>query len=553
MATKKTKPKSKTSGGTKRAAIYVRVSTEKQAEKVSPEAQEADARDMCGRQGYIVTEVYRDTEKYRANGRLVEPSGTRHDRPQLKRMLRDADAGLFDVIIAWREDRLYRGVNRAMLEISERVKSKVIEVELVKEHYDPAIAEVKAWAAGIELQARRDRTAMGVSARLAAGKVWFSNPPYGYDYDKATGHLVVNSTETRWVRLIWQWYAKGASVKTIQQRLIAAGAQQKGVTSRKHVWSFSPIRGILKRDGYCTGQTVISRDDTEYNISIPPIIDQHTYEAVKDRLASYKAYPSGNLQQNTIAAGKVYCAVCHCRMSVIKKHSRPATGKRYIYSYYQCNSVAHGTSTANCHKYLPTTHADTEIWRKVWDALSQPELLEAKINERIAQLQTEHADAQSDCDHLQGKLDELSLKRQQVIAWALAKIISEDDLQMQLTALDWQAAALQKELAEAALLTGDRASQLRMIADDLRAKVEVGRELLALADPTSEQLQDIFDFKRTVIQALVTRADINADKSITVHLVFSNGPRGAEVLPISDTPSKWQLTDRQNVLIALTL
>ena len=31
--------------GTKRAAIYVRVSSEKQAEKVSPEAQETDARD----------------------------------------------------------------------------------------------------------------------------------------------------------------------------------------------------------------------------------------------------------------------------------------------------------------------------------------------------------------------------------------------------------------------------------------------------------------------------------------------------------------------------
>jgi hypothetical protein len=80
MSTKaKTK---KQSHSTMRAAIYIRVSSERQADKVSPEAQEHDARELCERQDYIVTGVYRDTEKYRANGRLVEPSGTRHDRPQ---------------------------------------------------------------------------------------------------------------------------------------------------------------------------------------------------------------------------------------------------------------------------------------------------------------------------------------------------------------------------------------------------------------------------------------------------------------------------------------
>jgi hypothetical protein len=225
-------------------------------------------------------------------------------------------------------------------------------------------------------------------------------------------------------------------------------------------------------------------------------------------------------------------------MSVVKKHSGRSAGKKYVYAYYQCNSIAHGTSAAECHKYTPVTTPDAEIWRKVWEAISDPELLEAKINERIAQLQAEHADAQGDCDHIQSELDELTMKRQQAIAWALNRTINEADLQMQLAALDWQAAALQHELAEAALLTGDRASQLRAIADDLQSKVEVGRELLALDNPTPEQQQDIFDFKRTVIQTLVTRAEINADKSITVHLVFTDRPHAAESLPISEASSK---------------
>ena len=538
MATQTTKAK-KQAHGTKRAAIYVRVSSEKQAEKASPEAQEADARALCERQGYSVTEVYRDTEKYRVNGRMVEPSGTRQDRPQFKRMLRDADADLFDVIIAWREDRLYRGVNRAMLEISERVKSKAITVELVKEHYDPAIAEVKAWAAGVELQARRDRTAMGVTARLMAGKVWYSNPPYGYDYDKQAGQLAVNESEAYWVRLIWQWYAEGASVKTIQKRLITAGAQQKGVTSRKYVWSLDSIRRILNRDGYYTGQTIIRRDGTEYFLSMPPVIDEGIYQAVKDRLARYKAYPSGNYQQYALAAGKVFCQSCNRRMSVIKKYSRGGGGsKKYNYYYYMCNSIAHGTSAADCRKYQLVANTDAEIWRKVWEAMSEPEVLEAKINERIAQLQAEHTDAQGDFDRTQGNLNELTLKRQQVIAWALNKIISEDDLQKQLAALDWQAAELQKELTAAALLTGDLASQLQAIADDLRERVEVGRELLAVENPTPEQQRATFEFKRTIIQALVIQAEINGDKSVTVHLVAGKGPRADDLLSVGDRPSK---------------
>ena len=31
-------------------------------------------------------------------------------------------------------------------------------------------------------------------------------------------------------------------------------------------------------------------------------------------------------------------------------------------------------------------NTDAEIWRKVWEAMSRPEVLEAKINGRIAQL-----------------------------------------------------------------------------------------------------------------------------------------------------------------------
>lgn len=473
MTKQRAKTQKQTQHGVKRAAIYVRVSSEKQAEKVSPETQENDARERCKQLDYLVIEVYADTERYRINGRLVEPSGTRHDRPQFKRMLSDIDAGKIDVIVAWREDRLYRGVNRAMLEISERVKSGTVEVELVKEHYDPAIAEVKAWAAGVELQAKRDRHMMGVAGRLAAGKAWGFTPPYGYDYDKATESWVINEDEAQWARRVWQWFGEDVSIRQIRQRLITAGVKQKGKKPRRHVWSFSSIRKILDRDEYYTEEVIVKWDGIEYKIAVPPVIDRAIYQAVKDRLARYKSYPAGNKKQYFLAAGLVYCQACGLRMALVVYKKR--NGK--VHRYYRCSGLYADLSGPGCAGHVNLIKADEEIWRKVWDAISNPEVLEVKINAEIERLQAERADAQGDCDMIQSKLDEIAMKRQQAIAWALNNVISEDDLKMQLAGFDWQVASLQHELAEAALLTGDHESKLRAIADDLCAKVEVGREL----------------------------------------------------------------------------
>lgn len=172
----------------------------------------------------------------------------------------------------------------------------------------------------------------------------------------------------------------------------------------------------------------------------------------------------------------------------------------------------------------------------IWEAISDPEKLEAKINARIVELQADRADAQGDCDQIQAKLGEISFKRQQAIAWALAKIISEDDLKMQLAGFEWQAASLKHELAEASLLTGNREAKLRAIADDLRSKTEVGRDLLALENPTAEQQAGIFDFKRTIIQGLVTKIDAQPDKTMTVKLEIQDD--SSEDLSISEVLSK---------------
>jgi len=207
----------------KKAGIYIRVSSERQAEKVSPEAQENDCIERCENLGYQVEDIYRDIEKYRIGNKLVEPSGTRADRPGFKRMLADAYSGRIDLIVAWREDRLYRAF-RPMLDFLDCLEETDIDVELAKETFDKRITPVKAWAAKMELDAKHDRFIMGVAGRLRKGGVWLSNPPYGYDYTE--GELLVNDEEAEWVRLIWRWFGDGDTIPEIRQRLITGGAKQ---------------------------------------------------------------------------------------------------------------------------------------------------------------------------------------------------------------------------------------------------------------------------------------------------------------------------------------
>src|SRR5262245_54764835 len=82
----------------KRAAIYVRVSTDKQ----TVENQIRALREIAERRGWEVVEEYHDAGISGAKGR--------DQRPGLDRMLKDASRRRFDVVMAWAIDRLGRSL-----------------------------------------------------------------------------------------------------------------------------------------------------------------------------------------------------------------------------------------------------------------------------------------------------------------------------------------------------------------------------------------------------------------------------------------------------------
>jgi len=258
-------------------AIYVRTSSEHQGEKASPDEQESECRALAQQNNLIVYKIYRDTEKYRVKGRLVDPSGTRVDRPQLLELQKDAAAGRFGYMIAWREDRLYRSM-RAMLTVLDTIQDHHIQVLLARETFDPMMAPLKAWVASMELKGMRERMSMGVKARLRNGKANTGQDRYGY---RRNGEIIeIVEEEARWVRKVFEWYNQGVKLMEIRRRLIEARAPQKGSTRlRKIEWAVTSIQSILQAaDAYYRGVKKQSRDGEVFEIPAPPIIDSKTYE-----------------------------------------------------------------------------------------------------------------------------------------------------------------------------------------------------------------------------------------------------------------------------------
>lgn len=502
----------------KRAAIYVRVSDEERGkgEEMSPVRQESDCRELCDRQGYLVVDVYKDIERYRVNGKgkLHQPSGTRSDRPEFNRMLSDIDNGKIDLVIAQREDRLYRGANLAMLEINERVKQKIVNIELARDFYHPHMAGGKAWAADIELRAKHERLVMGVTGRILRGKVWNNSPPYGYK--RVDGIYIVNEEEAYWIRKIWKWYAEGESYNAINKRLIAEGAPRR--KAKKRPWEVSVISRILHDDKLVTGERVINWDSKVYTFKVAPIVtDENIIVAVTKRLANHKSYPASNMKAQALIAGLCYCKACNARMSAGSKLAKRANGEKVRRPRYECPMPHQRAAFDGCAKSVAIPKIDGEVWQRLWELFADPVEFERRLEARIAALREQEANAGETCEKLNNRLAEIGLQRQWVITMARKGIITEDDMGTQLGALEIERLGLERELSEKSLLVGGKAERLIEVAQIYRERVMHGFETINEPPIDEEDARKKFELKKKYAQSLVTRVEIAEDKTVKVY------------------------------------
>ncbi len=197
-----------------RAASYIRVSTEKQAEedRVSLGEQQKDIATYCESKGYTIVKKYQDVG-----------SGASKRRPSFQQLLRDTQDDVFDVIICWKSDRLSRGLYPAAA-LSEALEGTDIALESVKDTIDRNTFDIMAVVGKIELQNIRERMQMGYRGRVSRGKIT-GTPKFGYANED--GLPVIAEQEAITVRRIFQDYLEGHACQPIADNLNLEGVPTK--------------------------------------------------------------------------------------------------------------------------------------------------------------------------------------------------------------------------------------------------------------------------------------------------------------------------------------
>lgn len=314
-----------------RAAIYRRTSTERQGERVSPEAQLAECQAHAKTQGYTVTAVYTDTERYRSRGKMVEPSGTRLDRPDFQRMLTDARAGLFDVIIAWKEDRLYRGVKPAVL-VGDLLEETPVRVELVKETFDHRMLYIKAAIGRLEMQSIHERTEMGRHERVARGLHHGGRVPRGYTAVKGHGGRTVGYV----INPTWRPFFDQLARLFLERRSyddIGVCLGLNPATGRR--WLPGSVRHLVENSFYRgrieAGYTVKGREVEVFPGLHEPMWDVPTCAALERELTRRHALAhSAPRSRDNLFSGLARCGLCGAPLaSNTGVHHGPRGTSRY--------------------------------------------------------------------------------------------------------------------------------------------------------------------------------------------------------------------------------
>jgi site-specific DNA recombinase len=164
-------------------------------------------------------------------------SGKDDKRPGLESLRRDAKAGYFEKVIVWRLDRLARNL-RLILEIEAELREQDISLFSMKEMVDTSTSFGKhlfmmlGLIAEWERESIIERTKTGRLQRYKEGHWAGGSSPFGYDYNRDTKNLVINESEAKTIRKIYDLCSLGKSLKSIADQLNTELIRPRGKTGK---------------------------------------------------------------------------------------------------------------------------------------------------------------------------------------------------------------------------------------------------------------------------------------------------------------------------------
>lgn len=328
------------------AAIYTRVSTSDQVrEGHSLEEQKRRLIKLCEANDYEIYDVYTDAG---ISGKSTE------NRPQYQKMMADMRKGKFNLILAFKMDRISRDILDFEMFFRE-IKKYKCDIELLNDKIDThsangmMIARVLGAFCQFEREVIRERTLVGVESAVNKGH-FGGKPPLGYmkmgNKDSKEKVWSINDEESEMVREIFELCLRGKTCFQISNHMrekypnVVACSRTDKVTNEKRIiyrtWTDASISVILNNKSYMGvyehRKRVKDKNIIEIHGKVPQIISEEIFNECQENLR--RNGRNYYREKNYLFMQKLRCPKCGKVLAC--NGTRKTNGKDYL--YYKCHN-----------------------------------------------------------------------------------------------------------------------------------------------------------------------------------------------------------------------
>jgi site-specific DNA recombinase len=519
------------------AAIYARVSSERQATAQTIASQLAALRERVAADGCTLPEAM----QFLDDGY----SGTTLVRPALERLRDLVAAGAVDRLYIHSPDRLARKYAYQVLLVEEFRRTGVevifLNRELGRSPEDDLLLQVQGMMAEYERAKIVERHRRGKLHAARAGVVnVLAGAPYGYRYiDKHAGggqaRYEILPDEARVVRQVFDWVGRDRlTIGEVCRRLTQAGERTR---TGRTVWERSVVGGILHNPAYqgsaAFGKTRQGplrprlraqrgrplqprRATADYGvpasewlpIPVPALVDTGVFAAVQEQLQDNRRHARQSRRgARYLLQGLVQCQQCGYAFYGKPISRTAAKGKTRTYAYYRClgtDAYRFGGERVCTNPQVRTDLLDLTVWREVSGLLAHPERVAEEYQRRLQAPTSGTRQAQATLETQIGKVRQGVAR---LIDSYAEGLLEKHEFEPRITRLRQRIAALEEQrqqlLDEAAVQT-----ELRLIIgrlEDFATQIDTGLE-------EADWLR-----KREMIRALVKRVEVTQEQ---VNVVF---------------------------------
>ena len=281
------------------------------------------------------------SERYDDNGF----TGSNTNRPSLQRLINDIKEGKINMVVVYKLDRLSRSLVD-FVQILKFFEEHGVAFASITQPIDTSTSTGKLMLhilssfAEFERQLISERTKDKMSAARKRGQWTGGWAALGYDLDKENKKLIINKTEAKLIKEIFDLYLKGNSLLKVAQILNDKGYRSKSITLKSgktfggKKFGITHIQSMIKNPLYI-GK--IRYEDQIYEGEQEAIIDEETFKKVQETLKHNRVERKAT--KNTDCTG-LLSHLLHCKAcGTFMFHTYTLKNETHKYRYYVCSNA----------------------------------------------------------------------------------------------------------------------------------------------------------------------------------------------------------------------